>query len=115
MTHRPWPKGVSEARAEIETRGQSHGVLVGGAPTSETATVGVPLSGEEAELLRALGMAYAELLYAAAELRNAASRGDLGNRALLYNLADSLETAAGRLQDHGAEGALQADNARDGD
>jgi hypothetical protein len=47
---------------------------------------------------RAVGVAETELLYAAAELRSAAGRGDLDSRALLYNLADGLEKAADRLQ-----------------
>ena len=54
---------------------------------------------QTAKLLRALGEASSELLYAAAELRSAAGRNDIDSRALLYNLADSLETAAVRLQE----------------
>ena len=73
----------------------------------KTAAMGKPLSGEKAELPRALGMAYTELLYAAAELRSAASRDDVDSRALLYNLADSLESAAGRLQDFRDESERQ--------
>ena len=61
------------------------------------------MNGEQADQLRVLGMAYTELLYAAAELRSAASRDDLDSRALLYNLADSLERAADRLQEPGAD------------
>ena len=60
--------------------------------------MGQLLNGEQADLLRVLGMAYTELLYAAAELRSAASRDDVDSRALLYNLADSLERAADRLE-----------------
>ena len=56
-------------------------------------------SDEKAALLRALGAASTELFYAAAELRNAASRDDLDSRAVLYNLADSLERAARRVHE----------------
>ena len=64
---------------------------------------------QTAKLLRALGEASSELLYAAAELRSAASRNDIDNRAMLYNLADGLETAAVRLQEArmGPEAATQ--------
>ena len=67
---------------------------------------GESASGDRAETRKALGIAHTELLYAAAELRSAASRGDIDSRALLYNLADSLESAAGRLKEPQREAAL---------
>ena len=73
------------------------------------------MNGEQADLLRVLGMAYTELLYAAAELRSAASRDDLDSRALLYNLADSLERAADRLQEPATDAARQAVTQESGD
>ena len=77
--------------------------------------MGQLLNGEQADLLRVLGMAYTELLYAAAELRSAASRDDLDSRALLYNLADSLERAADRLQEPATDAARQAVTQESGD
>lgn len=65
------------------------------------------LSGEEAKQERVVGTACTELLYAVAELRSAASRDDIDNRALLYNLADSLELAASRLQGAGEDASRE--------
>ncbi len=76
---------------------------------------GESASGDRAETRKALGMAHTELLYAAAELRSAASRGDLDNRALLYNLADSLESAADRLREPQREAALPRPISQNGD